>query len=100
MYKGASTLFPDTLTISFLFLSCVQCSTFITSCLHYNVRSPYIKIIYSLAKDSPHPKKFTISQEEGKEASHKTNKDKIFRSSHRKLESLAQTHTFKNLTLN
>lgn len=100
MHKGASILFPDTLTISFLLLSCIQCSTFIISCLHYNIRSPYIKITYSLAKDSLHPEKFTVIWEEEKDASHKMNKDKISKGSHRKSESLAHTYTFKNLTLN
>lgn len=100
MDKAASIVFHDTLTISLLLLSCIQCSTFIISCLHYDVRSSYIKIIYSLAKDSPYPERFTIIREEGKEASHKMNKDKIFRGSHRKSESLAHTHTFKNLTSN
>lgn len=57
----------------FLLLSCIQCSTFVISSLHYDIRSPYIKIIYSLAKDSPHADKFTVIWEEGKETSHKTN---------------------------
>lgn len=99
MHKGASILFPDTLTVSFLLLSCIQSSIFVITYLHYDVKSPYIIIIYSPAKNGSHVEKFTIIREDGKEVSYRLTKDKVFRGSYRRSVSLTHTCTFKNFEL-